>query len=200
MSKIKIAIQNSKFITTFYFLFGFLIFYFYILPLPISAHILKTDGSIGAVLHIDPNDEPAAGDLAGIFLEFKDRENKFNPQNCSCTFSIIEDGKEIYNQPLFQNNTNPNLENASVFFTFPEKNVYQIKIVGKPNSPNAFQTFSLIYDIRVATQHTYSSPIPNYSQGNFVTNFLSVHVIHLIGGFIVLGFLIFVLIRQKFNK
>ena len=123
------------------------------LLLPIStafAHVLQTDGSIGAVLHIDPEDDPIVGQTAGFFFEFKDKQNKFKPENCDCTFSIIEANKEIYSQPLFQNNTDPSLGSASLFFIFPQKDVYQIKVMGKPLSTQAFQPFTLKYAIRVA--------------------------------------------------
>lgn len=158
----------------------------------VSAHALKTDGNIGAILHIDPDDDPIAGSQSGFLFEFKDKQNKFTPQNCDCTFSIIEDGKEIYVQPLFQNNQNPSLDSASVFFTFPERNVYQIKVAGKPTPSDAFQPFSLVWDVRVARAApniaTNSSPV---NQSWFL-----VHLPHLTGGLIVVIFLILALIKQ----
>src|SRR5438045_57931 len=96
-----------------FFLFTFV---FWLNPHIVSAHVLKTDGNIGAVLHIDPDDDPIAGSQASFFFEFKDIQGKFQSQNCDCTFSIAEDGKEIFSQPLFQNNSNPSLTSASVFF------------------------------------------------------------------------------------
>lgn len=114
-----------------------------------SAHVLMTDKNIGAVLHIDPDDAPIAGQQSSFFFEFKDATNKFNPSDCQCTFSITEQGKEIYSQPLFQNTTKPSLTNASVFYTFPQQDVYQIAVVGQPNTSGEFQSFKLTYNIRV---------------------------------------------------
>src|SRR5258708_15214788 len=115
----------------------------------VSAHVLVTDQNIGAILHINPDDDPIANVQSTFFFEFKDRQDKFKPQNCNCTFSIIEKGTAIYVQPLFQNNQNPSLKNASVFYTFPQKDVYQIQVTGKPLTPNTFQPFTLTYNIRV---------------------------------------------------
>lgn len=170
---------------TFYFFLVLLSFSCCVLVFPtvISAHILQTDGTIGAVLHINPDDDPIANQQAGFFFEFKDTANKFTPDNCDCTFVVLENGKQIYSQPLFQNNEKPSLTNASVFFTFPEKNVYQVQIIGKPNRPNVFQTFTLTYDIRVDRDNKTNQPNQN--------SWLSEHTGHLLVG---IGMLIFVII------
>ncbi|HSW89042.1 MAG TPA: hypothetical protein VLG12_07810 [Candidatus Saccharimonadales bacterium] len=129
-----------------------------------EAHVLVTDRNIGAVLHIDPEDDPIAGQQSGFFFEFKDTTNKFNPENCDCNFSISENGQTIYSQPLFQNSNKPSLTNASVFYTFQKKDVYQIQVVGKPNTTNAFQAFTLTYDIRVdRTSEQNETTSQNYS-------------------------------------
>lgn len=152
----------------------------------VDAHILATNGHIGAVLHIDPNDEPIAGSQASFFFEFKDKENKFKAENCDCTFEINENGKNVYSQPLFQNNSKPSLTNASVFYTFPQKDVYEVKIIGKPITPNAFQLFTLTWDFRVDQEATGQSVSPQSS-----TNFLTTHLVH----FIAIGiFLIFFIV------
>ncbi len=122
---------------------------FFLFSTKISAHILQIDDNIGAVMHTDPNDDPIAGQPTGFFFAFKDKQNKFQPVNCDCTFAISENGKEIFSQPLFQNNQNPSLDNASVFYTFPERAVYQVKIIGKPLQENGFQPFTLTYNVRV---------------------------------------------------
>lgn len=144
---------------------GFL-FFLLLIPQNTYAHVLQTDKSIGAVLHITPEDDPIIGEQTAFFFEFKDKQNKFNPQNCTCTFSIAEEGRQIYTQPLFQDNQNPSLTNASVFYTFSHKNIYQIKITGEPKGEGAFQPFSLLYDIRVQREPDTKSN--NDSQTNVV--------------------------------
>ncbi|HSW96448.1 MAG TPA: hypothetical protein VLF89_01345 [Candidatus Saccharimonadales bacterium] len=125
----------------------------------VDAHVLVTDKNIGAVLHIDPEDDPVAGQQSGFFFEFKDTTGRFSPENCDCNFFISENEKIIYSQPLFQNNPKPSLTNASIFYTFPKKDVYQLKVVGKPNIPNSFQSFTLVYDIRVDRTADRNNPI-----------------------------------------
>lgn len=152
----------------------FLSAYFFFLPTLVNAHILKADGAIGAVLHIDPEDDPIVGQQAGFFFEFKDKRNKFQSSNCDCIFSIIQGGKEIFNQPLFKGNSNPSLTNASVFFRFPERDVYQVRVVGKPITSDKFQPFTLTYDIRVSREDDINSGSKPSSSANILVIISSV--------------------------
>jgi len=170
---------------------------FFFLPKVAFAHVLQTDGNIGAVLHIDPDDDPIAGQQSSFFFEFKDKQSKFQPTNCNCTFSILENGKDIYTQPLFQNNTDPNLQNASIFFTFPQKDVYQIKVTGKPNSEGAFQHFNLTYDIRV---ERVSNDQANNQQSGKTQTWFSTHLIHFGATGVGLIIILISVLRQILNK
>ena len=120
------------------------------MPQYIFAHELATDKTIGAILHVDPDDDPIVGQQAGFFFEFKDKKGRFDPQNCDCVFSVSENGKEVYSQALFQNTDKPSLSNASVFYTFPTRDVYEVKVMGKPINGSSFQAFILSWDWRVS--------------------------------------------------
>ncbi len=123
---------------------------FSIMPvLAVEAHILKTDGTIGAVLHVSPEDDPIAGEESAFFFEFKDRENRFRPEDCDCVVTVIRRGEEIYSQDLFRNNPDPSLTNASFFYTFPQRSVYTVSVQGKPKDGVSFRPFTLTYDVRV---------------------------------------------------
>jgi len=130
---------------------GFLLIVFQLFATSISAHVLKTDGSVGAVIHVSPEDDPIARESTDFFFELKDKTGKFKPENCDCRGIILQSGKEIYSEALFQD-ANPSLENASFSFTFPEKNVYKVRVSGKPTTPGAFEPFTLSWDIRVARE------------------------------------------------
>lgn len=128
-----------------------------IVPPSVSAHILQADGNIGAVLHIDPQDDPVAGQQSAFFFEFKDKTGKFSSWACNCTFAILQGGKELVIQPLFPASSDASADTASVFFTFPKRDVYQIRVNGTPVTPNTFQPFTLTYDVRVAREKTGST-------------------------------------------
>ena len=159
-------------------------------PYIAQAHVLKADGSIGAVVHIDPDDDPIVNQPSNFYFEFKDKQGKFQPSLCDCTATISENGKTVFTQPLFQNSTNPNLANASFSFTFPQRDVYQLKLEGKPFNAGDFQPFSLNYDIRVSrTANPTTSP-----------SFFGLHFIHFV--LILVVFLISVALttREKLSR
>ncbi len=113
------------------------------------AHVLKTDGSIGAVIHINPEDDPIAGQESGFFFEFKDTKNAFSPAKCNCIFSVKQNGQELNSQSLFQNSSSPSLEDVSVYYTFPQKGIYTVSVSGTPITQDDFEPFNLNWDIRV---------------------------------------------------
>lgn len=163
------------------------------LPSPVLAHTLVTDNNIGAVMHIDPDDDPVAGSPANFFFEFKDKQNRFDPSKCSCVAAIYQQGQKIFSQSLFQDNSSPSLSNSSFSYTFPDKDVYELKVTGSPINGASFQSFALTYDIRVSRV----SGDPNKSVYQQIADFMGGHVIHV--GVIVtlLGFIVFAIVKKK---
>jgi hypothetical protein len=156
-------------------------------PGVVSAHVLQSDGNIGAVMHIDPNDDPTAGQPSSLYFEFKDKQSKFGSENCDCQFIVLRQDAQIYTQPLFQN-AQSNTLNAFVQYTFPTIDVYQIKVTGKPLTPNAFQPFALTYNVRVSRTTSTTS---NHSSNTLVFGMFTLIGLGCIG--------LFVLIMRK-NK
>lgn len=139
-------------------LFILLLFLLILSPTISYAHVLEKDGTIGAVVHITPDDDPIVGEQSSFFFEFKDTTDKFKPQDCDCVVTILKNGQEIYRQSLFQDNSNPTLSNASFTYIFSEKNIYTVLIQGKPNTQNAFQPFTLSYDLRISREKQTREP------------------------------------------
>jgi hypothetical protein len=116
----------------------------------VDAHVLKTDNAIGAILHVNPDDDPIAGEPTQFFFALKDKQNKFATDNCDCQIRITQNGKTLIQQNA---QTDPDNKQALLFtYTFPQTNVYQVTLLGKSTSTNTFQPFSLTYDIRVARE------------------------------------------------
>ncbi len=184
--------------STFAFLLAFLTFNFLLLsfPNPVSAHVLKSDGSVGAVIHIDPEDDPIAGQETGFYFEFKDKQNKFKAENCDCTFSVMAGGEEIFTQPLFQDNS-PSLSNASVSYTFPRRDVYQVTVKGKPQTSNTFQPFTLTWDIRV--ERTVENTTSENTSSGWNT-WIITHIPHIVGGILASSFFLWVVMRKRPKK
>ena len=118
---------------------------------PAMAHVVESDQSIGAVLHIDPDDDPIAGEVSTFFFDIKDKTGRFQENNCLCKLRIQQDGQtlyeELFNQP------------GGGTYTFPSRGIYAVSAVGEPLTDGAFDSFSLDYTIRVergAGQNTSS--------------------------------------------
>lgn len=157
------------------------------------AHVLESNGSVGAVMHISPDDAPVAGGRSDFFFEFKDKKNKFDPKNCNCVVSISQAGKEIFSEALFSNNPSPSLDSASFSFNFPQRDVYEVKITGKPSSGNSFEPFTLTYNIRVESEAKTTSPTSSTSPS--FSNWIVTHIPHVIG--VVLSLLILGFVMKK---
>lgn len=170
----------------------------YFVPSNVDAHVLKTSGTVGAVVHVTPEDDPIAGEQTDFFFDFKDREGKFKSENCDCKVTILKAGQETYTAPLFQNNSDPSLTNVSFSYTFPERNIYQVKISGKPLTPNAFQEFNLEYDIRVArVSDTLNSQVSNSSEQTGIGSFITKPYFLGVGIVIILGLLVLFRLKKK---
>ncbi|HEV8601622.1 MAG TPA: hypothetical protein VGQ87_03445 [Patescibacteria group bacterium] len=115
-----------------------------------EAHVLKSDGSIGVLLHVTPDDDPIVGEPAMFFFEVKDKQNKFSPQNCDCALTILKQDKQIFSTSLYSSSSGNDISSPMFSFTFPEKSVYSIVVTGKPKIADEFQAFSVKYDLRVS--------------------------------------------------
>lgn len=157
------------------------------------AHVLQSSGSVGAVMHISPDDAPVAGVRSDFFFEFKDKKDKFDPKICNCTVSIIEADKPIFSSGLFSTNSSPSLDNASFSFTFPRRDVYEVRITGEPRDGKTFTPFTLTYDIRVEKEAEDASSVRS-SKSN--ENWVATHIPYVIGVPVVFIILAFVIKRK----
>ena len=88
------------------------------------------------------------------------------------------------------------MSNASVFYTFPQKDVYKVSVIGKPLTPHAFQPFTLSWYFRVDQDAT--NPAAS-TQTN--TNFYTQHLVHVIGiGIFILLFICYIIYQRLHKK
>lgn len=116
----------------------------------ISAHTEEMDGAISAMLHITPDDNPAAGSESNIIIEFHDSANTFRSSECGCRISIVKEGREVFGRALFSKLHEEDTMSADLEYVFPEKGIYQLIISGEPHDGHgAFKPFKLTFDTRV---------------------------------------------------
>jgi hypothetical protein len=119
------------------------------LPAAATAHVLKQDNGISAVLHIPPDDNPQAGQSTELDLSFGDDANAFSLTDCHCLVTIESDSSKIIYRAVPQ----PALKGATLdsiaHVTFPTVGVYHLTVSGSATHGN-FKPFSLDFLVRVA--------------------------------------------------
>jgi hypothetical protein len=143
-----------------------------VLPMHVSAHVLATDGATGAVLHIDPEDEPEAGATSTIHLTFRGRDAAFAFGSCNCVVSIEKEHTVLYSQTLSALNFSPAAETA-FSFVFPEIGIYDLTVTGSTGgmvSATDTDSFKLSFDIRVGREAKLASGTP--------VSFFATHGLH----------------------
>lgn len=119
-----------------------------IVPISVaSAHVLKSDGDIGVVLHINPDDNLISGQPTDYILSFQDMSQRFSLPDCLCNTTFIKDGTVVATQPLVVK-TNQISEDT---YTFPAPGVYTIRVAGTPKHIGDFQPFRLDYVVRASS-------------------------------------------------
>lgn len=120
------------------------------------AHVLQTDGDIGAVLHIKPDDNPTSGTPVDYELSFTDTTGRFRLAECHCTVTILQQDRPIANLTLAASTSQ--LSDNTV--TFPVPGVYTLEVSGSPLRAGIFQAFTLRYNIRVTGGGATTQPMP----------------------------------------
>ncbi len=113
-----------------------------------SAHELKVDGNISAILHTDPDDDPIAGSPVSYIIFFSDSTGRFSLPECNCTVAITKGGRLVAGKPL----TISGDKASENHYTFAEPGTYGLGFTGTPKTPGALQPFRLDYTVRVGRQ------------------------------------------------
>lgn len=131
----------------------------FILPFIASAHETKRAGSLDILLHMEPLDNPAAGEDAYLYFSVSDLREQFNFRDCDCRVTVKDSkGKELLNRALTLEDEAPDwgVNVSRVGFVFPHIGIYKVAIAGAPKT-NTFDAFALEYDKRIERQNESDS-------------------------------------------
>jgi hypothetical protein len=111
------------------------------------AHSLKNTGTISALMHINPNEDPVAGKESEILFLINDKDKKFQPENCDCQASVMFGTTTLLNQQVSTAKTSyRGIFAPAIPFTFPQKGIYNIKLTGEPKNEQSFP--KIFYNIQ----------------------------------------------------
>jgi len=125
-----------------------------------SAHVLKEDNGISAVLHIPPAQQTQ------LDFSFSSQQSTFSLKNCDCQVIVQANGNTIQTEPLGAGSEDSGAS-AAASVTFPSIGVYDVIVEGSAKD-GAFKSFKLDYVERVATSAVATTSQPVQRNGSTV--------------------------------
>ncbi|MBD6614316.1 hypothetical protein FNW02_00090 [Komarekiella sp. 'clone 1'] len=123
---------------------------------PASAHSVKIAGDVGGTLHIEPNDNPRAGEPTQAWFALTRKGGRVIPlAQCNCRLAVYAQPYAPGEPPLLEPSLNPvaaeryqGIPGAEI--VFPKPGIYQLQLNGKPTSGATFKPFNLKFEVTVA--------------------------------------------------
>jgi hypothetical protein len=121
-----------------------------------EAHKVKTAEDVGATIHIEPNDNPRAGEASKAWFALTHKGGKVIPlSECKCQLAVYAEPHAVSEPALLEPALQPlTVERykgiPSAEITFPRPGAYQLQLRGKPASGESFKPFELKFEVTVA--------------------------------------------------
>ncbi|MBD2292094.1 hypothetical protein H6G06_01020 [Anabaena sphaerica FACHB-251] len=134
-----------------------LLFFISFTSLPVaSAHTVKIAGDVGGTIHIEPNDNPLAGEPAETWFALTRKGGKVLPlKECNCQLAIYAEPHTPGEPALLEPPLKPveveryqGIPGAEI--TFPKPGVYELQLSGTPATADSFRPFELKFQVTVA--------------------------------------------------
>jgi hypothetical protein len=123
---------------------------------PASAHKITTTADVGATLHLEPNDNPRAGEPTKTWFALTRKGGKTIPlADCDCQLVIYAEPHSPGEPPLIEPSLQPVAAERyqgipGTEITFPRPGAYQLQLSGKAKDGKSFQPFELKFPVTVA--------------------------------------------------
>jgi hypothetical protein len=175
-----------------------LILFLLALPASLGAHEIKTSGTLHILLHMEPLDNPAAGEEAQLYFSVDDTAAKFDYGNCVCRVTIKSfEGQELLNRLVTPADDAPDwgAQVARIPYVFPQIGLYKATIQGESTN-GTFAAFRLEYDKRIERQSESEplAPVEEDAGSDWFTNY------YIIGGAVIIFGIIAYEVASKLRK
>jgi hypothetical protein len=127
-----------------------------LMSLPVLSHTVEVSGTVGGTIHIEPNDNPRAGQPSQVWFALTQRGGGSIPLSaCSCQLALYAQPIRSDSQPLER----PILRSVSAEgqrgvpgaeVTFPRAGSYELVLRGRPIQVGQFSEFELRFPVTVA--------------------------------------------------
>jgi hypothetical protein len=130
---------------------------------PASAHKVEVSGDVGGTLHIEPNDNPRAGEPTQAWFALTRKGGRVIPlSQCNCRLAVYAEPYAAGEPPLLEPQLEPvaaeryqGIPGAEI--TFPKPGIYELQLNGKPASGARFKPFQFKFEVTVAGGSTQRS-------------------------------------------
>jgi hypothetical protein len=126
-----------------------------------SAHTVKISGDIGGTIHIEPNDNPRAGEPAPTWFALTRKGGKVVPlKECDCQLAVYAEPHEPGEPALLKPPLKP-----------VDAEIYELQLSGKPVIAESFRPFELKFQVTVAAgKATTPQVVENATEDNQQNN------------------------------
>lgn len=124
---------------------------------PVLAHKVQVAADVGATLHLEPNDNPRAGEPTQAWFALTRKGGQTIPlAQCNCQLAVYAQpytpGEPALIEPPLQPVTAERFQNIpGAEITFPKPGIYELQFQGKPTKGANFKPFELKFEVTVAT-------------------------------------------------
>ena len=141
---------------------------------PASAHKVEVAGDVGGTLHIEPNDNPRAGEPSQAWFALTRRGGKVIPlAQCNCQLAVYAEPYAAGEPALLEPELKPvateryqGIPGAEI--VFPKPGIYELQLNGKPVSGARFKPFEFKFEVTVAGGSTQDTQNQRDVNGNLV--------------------------------
>ncbi len=123
---------------------------------PVAAHTEKISEDVGGLLHIEPHDNPQAGQTSQAWIVLTRQGGQIIPlAQCNCQLAVYPKPRKG-KTPLLK----PSLHAVSAEqyqgipganIVFPKAGAYELELSGTPKSGASFKPFKLSYTVNVSS-------------------------------------------------
>jgi hypothetical protein len=141
---------------------------------PASAHKVDIAGDVGGTLHIEPNDNPRAGEPSQAWFALTRRGGRvITLSQCNCQLAVYAQPYPPGEPPLLE----PQLQSVAAEryqgipgaeIVFPKPGIYELQLNGKPISGARFKPFELKFEVTVANGSNSNTQNLRDVNGNLV--------------------------------
>ena len=123
----------------------------------VLAHTVKISADVGGTIHLEPNDNPRAGEVTQTWFALTRKGGKVIPlKDCNCRLAIYAEphvaGEPALIEPRLKSIQAERYEGIpGTEVTFPKPGAYQLQLSGKPVIEGSFKPFELKFVVTVAT-------------------------------------------------